>query len=127
MNFSIYTGGITISGYIWTLSAVTFACFLALAFMILQDTDENTWLARAYQRLRLNRTRMSHLLKRRHVDVGLYLRETPIAEVKAQIARCHDCARQALCDRALRSLAASTSRYSFCPNSRFVDPFANTG
>ena len=119
-----YTSWISISGYIWTLNAVTFGILATLALLTLRDTDEDTWLVRAYQGWRLKGTRMSRLLKRRHVGVGDYVRSLPVAEVKAQIARCHDCQCKELCDRALRSIAPCTSRYSFCPNTDSVDRFA---
>ena len=123
MDLSSSTGWISISGYIWTLNAVTFGILAILAFVTLRDTDEDTWLVRAYQGLRLRSTRMSRLLRRRHVGVGEYVRSLPVAEVKAQIARCQGCACKALCDRALGSIAPCTSRYSFCPNTEPVDRF----
>lgn len=126
MDFS-NTGWISISGYIWTLSAVTFGILAALAFLALHDTDENTWLARAYQRWRLGRTRMGKLLKRRHFAAAAYVRALPIVEIKEQIARCRACPSTALCDRAVRSLAAGTSRYSFCPNVRTIDRLIAAG
>jgi len=123
MDFPTSTGWISISGYIWTLNAVTFGILAILAIVTLRDTDEDTGLVRAYQRWRLSRTRMSRLLKRRHVEAAAYVRSLPVVEVKAQIARCRDCQCKERCDRALRSLAPCTSRYSFCPNTESVERF----
>jgi len=125
MDFSASTGWISISGYIWTLNAVTFGIFVILAFVTLRDTDEDTRLVRAYQGWRLGHTRMGRLLERRHVAAADYVRSFPVAELKAQIAKCRGCTCKALCDRALRSIAPCTSRYSFCPNTGPVNRFVN--
>ena len=81
---------------------------------------------RLYQRWRLRGTRLRRVLERRHVDVGTYLEATPFAEVEMHLARCAACQSAWTCDRTVVSLAASSSRYEFCPNVDVIDRFTDS-
>jgi hypothetical protein len=80
-------------------------------------------LVRFLQAWHLRTMRLGRLLKRRGVDAAAFVRAFPIVEIESQIASCHRCERKPLCDRALDSSAPGKSRYSFCPNTRFVDSY----
>jgi len=82
--------------------------------------------SRLRQHWRLRGTRLRRLLARRHVDLGLYLRSTPAEQIRAQVNACRCCASAEYCERALKSLAAGTSDYRFCPNRGAIEPFFDT-
>lgn len=102
--------------YVWTILTVFAACVLTLAVASLLDSDQETWLVRAGQRVRLSRTRMGRMLRRRHVDIGAYARSLSVPAIKEQISTCRHCGLVDLCDRALGSRGPSRSAFSFCPN-----------
>jgi hypothetical protein len=83
------------------------------------------WLARLLQRWHLGRSRMGRLLRRRAIDVSAYLHAFPIVEIETQLARCYSCPCKGLCDRALQARGSGRSRYSFCPNTPFIQQFAS--
>jgi hypothetical protein len=80
-------------------------------------------LVRLLQYWSIGRSRMGRLLRRRDIAIGRYVKAFPVVEIESQLARCHSCTSQPLCDRALSSQAHRRSSYSFCPNTRFVDSF----
>jgi hypothetical protein len=82
------------------------------------------WLARLLQVWHLRHTRLGRMLQRRGVEPAEYARATPFVEVETQIADCHSCVCQPLCDRALGSRAPSRSNYSFCPNHEAILQFS---
>jgi hypothetical protein len=80
------------------------------------------WIVRLLQRWHLRFTRLGRLLRRRGINQAAYVRHFPIVEVEAQLARCHQCTYQPLCDRAVAS-SRRRSRYTFCPNTPFIDRY----
>lgn len=89
----------------------------------MSDLNRPAWLIRALQRWHVYRSRLGRLLKRRNVAIAQYVRAFPIVEVETQLAACFSCHSKALCDRALRSRVPSRSRYTFCPNTRFIERY----
>jgi hypothetical protein len=81
---------------------------------------------RPWYRWLLRGTRLRRLLARRHVDLDLYLASLPAAQVRAQVAACGRCSSAERCERALKSLAAGTSEYRFCPNRDAFAPFVDS-
>jgi len=87
----------------------------------------NALVSKLWQRWRLRGTRLRRLLARRHVDLGLYLRSFPAAQIRAQVEACERCASAERCERTLQSLGAGTSAYRFCPNRDAFEPFVDSG
>jgi hypothetical protein len=81
------------------------------------------WIVRLVQSWHIGRIRLGRLLKRRGIDPAAYVRSLPIVEVEAQIADCHSCICQPLCDRAVRARTPSRSTYSFCPNTDAIERY----
>jgi hypothetical protein len=84
------------------------------------------WFVRLLQTWHMRRARLGRLLQRRGIDPAAYVRAYPIIEIEAQLADCHICISQPICDRALRSQAPSRSTYSFCPNTDAIERFRRT-
>ena len=116
MFYALGAVEVSAAPYVWTILTVFTACVLTLVVASLLDSDAETWLVRAGQRVRLSRTRMGRMLERRRVDLGAYVRALSVAELKAQISTCRHCGLVDLCDRALGSRGPSRSAFSFCPN-----------
>ena len=116
MFYALGSVEVSAAPYLWTILTLFAACVLTLAIAAVLDSDEDTWLVRAGQRIRLSRTRMRRMLRRRHVDLGAYARSLSVAEMKDQISTCRTCGLVDLCDRALESRGPSRSVFSFCPN-----------
>jgi hypothetical protein len=113
--------------FLLTILAAFALCFVTFAVAALLDSNQDTWLVRAGQRTRLARTRMHRMLKRRHIDVARYVGVFTPAELRGQVAACHECSRGSTCDRALRSRShASRSSFSFCPNRPSIERYFNT-
>lgn len=81
------------------------------------------WLVRLLQRWHLGRSRMGRLLRRQRVEVSAYVRAFPPVEIEAQVARCHLCAFQERCDRAMQSIVQGRPPCGFCPNGRYIRQF----
>lgn len=111
-------GSVQISAapYVMTILTVLVTCIVILAWASLLDSDLDTPLARAIQKVRLSRSRMGRMLRRRHVSVAAYANSLPMLEMKQQVQTCRNCRLQDLCDRALAGRGPSRSSFSFCPN-----------
>jgi len=119
---------ISAAPYLWTILTTFAACVLLLASAALLDSELDTWAVRAGQNVRLMRTRLGRMLKRRHVTRSNYTRLLTVAEIRRQIQVCQGCSCTDLCDRALDSRAVEPrSRYSFCPNHPAIDRYLGTG
>ncbi|TJY56236.1 hypothetical protein E4T66_19950 [Sinimarinibacterium sp. CAU 1509] len=111
-----FTSGIPIAPYIYALLGVFTVCVAIFFLLALNDADDDTWLVRGYQRLRLARLRLRLMLENRQFDLRAYLRAVPVAVIKRQIAACRACPCKAACDRALACREAELARLAFCPN-----------
>lgn len=111
--------------YLWTILTALAACVLILAVAALLDADSEMPLVRVAQRLRLSRTRMAHMLRRRGIPLGGYAGRLSAATMKRQAELCGRCDSAALCDRALRARAGahSHSHFTFCPNQPAIERF----
>lgn len=107
---------VSVTPYVMTIFVAFAACLLILAYAALMDSDAETLLVRAGQKLRMGRSRMGRMLRRRHVNVAAYARTLSVVEIKAQLQTCRSCGLTDLCDRALDARGASRSSFSFCPN-----------
>lgn len=110
------TGGIPIAPYIYALLGVLSVCVTIFFLLALGDADDDTWLVRGYQGLRMARLRLRLMLENRQIDPRAYLRTVPVAVLKRQIVACRECPSKAACDRALACREANIGRLSFCPN-----------
>lgn len=109
--------------YLLTILTAFTACVLILAYAALMDSDAETVLVRAGQRLRLSQSRMGRMLRRRHAGVAAYAKSLSVVELKRQVAQCRGCGLTQLCDRALAGNGASRSSFSFCPNRNAIERF----
>ena len=116
MFYALGSVEVSAAPYLWTILTLFTACVLTLAVAALLDSNAENGLVHAGQRVRLSRTRMRRMLKRRHVNLGAYARSLTVAEMKDQISTCQHCGLTDLCDRALESRGPSRSAFSFCPN-----------
>lgn len=107
---------VSVTPYVLTILTAFAACVLILAYAALMDSDAETALVRAGQRLRLGRSRMGRMLRRRHVALPAYARALSVVEIKRQLQTCKGCGLTDLCDRALDARGPSRSSFSFCPN-----------
>ncbi len=107
--------------FIYVLLGAFALCLLALAFVTLRDTHEDTWLVRAYNKSAMKRLRLSQLLRSRGVDTDFYARIVPIKVIQSQIAACKNCPSKQICDQVLWRDNPSSLDYSFCPNNRSIN------
>lgn len=125
MSYALGYVQVSAAPYVLTLLVALAACIVVIAAAALLDSEQDTWLVRAGQRARLFTTRMNRMLKRRHIDATGYVGMLSLAELRGQIATCQNCGLADLCDNALRSRAASSSRsaFSFCPNRPAIERY----
>lgn len=113
--------GIPMAPYILTLIAVLFGCLVPFALFALHGSEDDSWLVRAYQGLRLSRVRLKRMLQKLQMDPAAYRRTVPVVLLKRQIAACRACPSKAACDRALVCREASITGLGFCPNIREIE------
>ncbi|MDR3417484.1 MAG: DUF6455 family protein [Nevskia sp.] len=112
----------TVDLYVAVLLAAFGMSFLTLTIVVLLDSDAVRELAHAWESKQLDRVRMGRMLALRGIDRRIYLRGTPMSEVRHQVARCRNCSQQSRCDA---DLAAGTpTRAGYCPNARALDTLA---
>jgi hypothetical protein len=87
-------------------------CLLALLLLV----DNETVL-----RGRLRSLRMNEMLQMRGLGQEEYLRLTPPAEVRRQLARCRHCAHTRQCDAAIMAGEVFGTGFSYCPNTPALD------
>lgn len=126
MIYSALDVAVPATPYVVIVISALIGCLSALSVLALHDADSDTWLVRAYQRLRLARVRLPRMLENRQVDVGAYVRTVPVVVLKRQIAACSACTSKAACDRALVCREADAARLEFCPNLAPIEHFKRT-
>lgn len=124
MLYALGSVQVSATPYLLTIFGAFAVCLLILAYAALMDSEAEIALVRAAQRLRLARSRMGRMLRRRHVSVPAYARALSVVELRRQVALCRDCGLTDLCDRALRGTGPSRSAFSFCPNRTAIERFA---
>ena len=123
MLYAVGSVGVSATPYILTIFGAFAACLLILAYAALMDSDAETVLVRAGQTLRLSRSRMGRMLRRRHVVLPAYARTLSVVEIKKQLRTCRNCGLTDLCDRALDARGPSRSSFSFCPNRPTIERY----
>lgn len=113
----------TLHLYMQMLVSVFAVCLGLLVLMTMADADVSTVAARGLASLRLRRLRMNRMLAARNIDRRLYLELTPLAEIRREMNNCRHCPSRERCDADL-SRCAPGSRYSYCPNTPFLDTLA---
>lgn len=122
MIYSFYSSHVSLMPQVLALEFLVVLCVSALALLALQDSDESTWLVRAYLRRKLSGTRYMKMLKQCRIDPANYLRAVPVADIKRQASVCRSCPNTVLCDRSLGKCTTNTD-FSFCPNRPSIDRF----
>jgi hypothetical protein len=125
MSYALGVAEVSAAPYVWTILTALAACVLILAIAALLDAGSEMPLVRFAQQLRLSRTRMGRMLRRRGIRVGAYAGSLSAVTLQRQAAICGRCGSTAMCDRALRSRggAHSHTRYTFCPNQDAVERY----
>jgi hypothetical protein len=82
--------------------------------------------ARTGQARRLRRLRMSDMLDIRNIDQKLYLRLTPLPELRRQLSNCAHCSSKRQCDAELVHGEVFGTGFSYCPNTPALNALLNT-
>jgi hypothetical protein len=123
MLYPVGSVAVSAAPFVVTIFAAFAACVLILALAALMDSDAETVWVRAAQKLRLGRSRMGRMLRRRHVALSSYARSLSVVEIKRQLGTCRNCRLTDLCDRALDARGPSRSSFSFCPNRADIERY----
>ncbi len=98
------------------LVALFCACLAILFLLFVHDTEEDTWVVRAYLRYHLSQLRLNQLLKVLGLAPKQYVRTTPIPVLRQQLLNCRNCAFTYLCTHTLSTGQPVANELGFCPN-----------
>lgn len=105
------------------------ACLgVGLTILILLRTSSGVFhsAARAGQARRLRRLRMSDMLDMRNIDHRLYLKLTPLPELRRQLSNCAHCSSKRQCDAELLRGELLGKGFDYCPNTPALNALLKT-
>lgn len=122
------TGAVAVSAtpFVMTLLFALGVCALVLAIAMLFDSERESGLVRAAQRLRLTGMRLPRMLRRHGVEAGDYLAAHSVTEIREHIRKCEKCAETLgdLCDRDLDAHhPCAHTAFAYCPNRNAVQRY----